>query len=80
MINNKITLQVYFIDGINSLGTAVMVENLITNDVQLELSKTIFLHEVYSFVEKTIDILKQRYSEVDVNINWDDLGRQKCQS
>ena len=71
MEKNKITLQVYFMDDVNLLGNCVLIENLITNDVQLELSKAIFLHEIYALVDKAIDILKKRYLSVDVKINWD---------
>lgn len=71
MEKNKITLQVYFMDDVNLLGNCVLIENLITNDVQLELSRAIFLHEIYALVDKAIDILKKRYLSVDVKINWD---------
>lgn len=65
-----ITLNVFFVNN-NELGTAMLIENLITNDVILELSSKLLIGETKSFIEKAVKNLKTRYSEVKVNINWE---------
>lgn len=70
-MNNEVILNVYFVPDKVLLGTACLIENLITNDVKLELSNNAFLHEIYAFVGKAEEILKNRYQNVLVKINWD---------
>ena len=65
-----ITLKVFFVNN-NELGTATLIENLITNDVMLELSSKLLIGETKAFIEKTVKNLKTRYSEVKVDINWE---------
>ena len=63
-----ITLKVFFVNN-NELGTATLIENLITNDVMLELSSKLLIGETKAFIEKAVKNLKTRYSEVKVDIN-----------
>lgn len=65
-----ITLKVFFVNN-NELGTATLIENLITNDVMLELSSKLLIGETKAFIEKAVKNLKTRYSEVKVDINWE---------
>lgn len=62
-------LNVYFTEN-NDLGTAVLIENLITNEVLLELPGKIFIGKMKVFINKAVAQLKLRYDEVKVNINW----------
>lgn len=65
-----ITLKVFFVNN-DELGTATLIENLITNDVMLELSSKLLIGETKAFIEKAVKNLKTRYSEVKVDINWE---------
>lgn len=65
-----ITLKVFFVNN-NELGTATLIENLITNDVMLELSSKLLIDETEAFIKKAVKNLKTRYSEVKVDINWE---------
>ncbi len=48
-----ITLKVFFVNN-NELGTATLIENLITNDVMLELSSKLLIGETKAFIEKAV--------------------------
>lgn len=71
-----IELKVCFIDEID-FGTAVLIENLITDKVTLELSSKLAISETKTFIDKAVYILKRRYEKVNVNINWDTAIREK---
>jgi len=67
-------VKVNFIDERDSHGTACLVENLITNEINLDLNPRVVINEVEHFINKTIEILKPRYGEdIDVDINWKSL-------
>lgn len=68
-----ITLNVFFeeYDPNYTDGTAVLYENLITNEVKLILNSHLIISETYKMLDIAVDILKTRYSEVRVNINWE---------
>lgn len=66
-------LKVYFIPEEVLGGSAVMCENLITNEVTLELSDKLFLGEIKALTNKALKILKPRYQDIKAQINWDSL-------
>ena len=67
-----ITLNVFFnkYDPNYTDGTAILYENLITNEVKLILNNHLIISEIQHMVDRAVDILKKRYDEVKVNINW----------
>ena len=71
-----IELKVFFTDEID-FGTAVLIENLITDKVTLELSSKLAISETKTFIDKAVYILKRRYEKVNVNINWNTAIREK---
>lgn len=71
-----IELKVCFTDEID-FGTAVLIENLITDKVTLELSSKLAISETKTFIDKAVYILKRRYEKVNVNINCDTAIREK---
>ena len=54
-----ITLKVFFVNN-NELGTATLIENLITNDVMLELSSKLLIGETKAFIEKSCKKFKNK--------------------
>ncbi len=68
-----ITLNVFFneYNPDSNDGTAILYENLITNNVELILNNHLLIGETKSFIKKAVKNLKTRYSEVKVNINWE---------
>ena len=74
-----ITLKVFFnkYDPNYTDGTTVLYENLITNDVKLILNNHMIISEIQYIVNKATDILKKRYSEVKVDINWETANAVK---
>lgn len=74
-----ITLNVYFeeYDPNYTEGTAILYENLITNEVWLVLSNRLLLSETKHVITKAENILKRRYENVITNINWDKVRKEK---
>lgn len=73
-----IKLEVYFIKKhFTNDGTAVLYENLIDNSVVLRLYDGLYIGEIKSLIQQAVNILKTRYKDVKVNINWDSALRQK---
>lgn len=71
-----ITLDVFFTRDDLADGTVMLHENLITNSVQLHINNNIYIHELRCFINKAVNILKQRYSDVKVNIHWNTLKKE----
>lgn len=69
-MNSEVILNVYFVPDKVLLPTAYLIEDLITNDVRLEISNNAFLYEIFAFIGKVEEILKNRYQNVLVKINW----------
>ena len=73
-----IILNVYFSSNLLEYGsTATLLENLITNEVQLFLSSKLFLGEVKKFIDDATRILKHRYKNVTVKIHWDSTRQEE---
>lgn len=54
------TLKVFFKShDINYEGTAVLHENLITNECKLELDSGLFMDEIGTFINTAVEILKK---------------------
>lgn len=67
-----ITLEVCFsCNEYDVDGTAVLYENLISGKVKLILSTKSYIDETKVFIDKAVNILKLRYKDVKININWD---------
>lgn len=67
-----ITLEVCFsCNEYDADGTAVLYENLISGKVKLILSTQLYIDEAKVFIDKAVNILKLRYKDVRININWD---------
>ncbi len=73
-----ITLNVFFeeYNANYSEGTAILYENLITNDVKLVLNNHLVISEYQHFINKAVNILKLRYDEVKVNINYETTKKE----
>lgn len=71
-----ITLDVYFVKE-TYIGTAYLVENLITDDIQLEISDKVFIHEIKAIINKAVNKLKKRYEKVNVDIHWDTANNEE---
>lgn len=70
-------LKVNFRTDDDKIGTACLIENLITNEVQLDVYNKIQINELQYFVDKAIKILKLRYNEdIEVYMNWDSLREE----
>ena len=70
------TLNVYFIDHQNNWdGSAVLRENLITDECILEIDSGVFIDETRKFIDKATQILKKRYENVTVKMHWDIIGK-----
>ena len=73
-----ITLNVYFIAHNKLLnGTGRLIENLISNKVDLEISADIFVDETKALINKAVEILSKRYEKVNVVINLNSLKEVK---
>lgn len=73
-----ITLDVYF-DNSDLDGQAMLIENLITNKVELLLKTTLYLGEVKAFIDKATNMLNNRYEKVNVNIHWNTPSEEKLE-
>lgn len=73
-----ITLNVFFenYEPNHSNGTAILYENLITENVTLVLNNNLVLNEIQHFISKTVEILKLRYEKVNVDIKWETAKKE----
>ncbi|MGM9881604.1 MAG: hypothetical protein ACI31S_02030 [Bacilli bacterium] len=73
-----ITLEVCFsYNDYDIDGTAVLYENLISGEVKLILSTRLYINEAKILIDKAVNILKLRYKDVKININWDNSKLNK---
>lgn len=54
----------------NEIGNAVLTENLITDEIILKIYKKLTLGEVAVFINKAIDLLKNKYDKIKVKTHW----------
>lgn len=72
-------LDVYFVDPKEEIGgSAVLIENIITEKVQLKITDNIlYCDEVLAFIEKAKKRLEYKNKTINVNIHWDTVKSKR---
>lgn len=74
-----ITVNVFFqeYDVNYTDGTAIMYENLITNEIKVILNNHLVLNEINYLMDKLEKNLKSRYKDIQINMNWGTANKEE---